>query len=160
MTDSVELFLLRHADAGDPEAWRGDDAERPLSPKGEKQAKALAKFLAKRGFTADKVVTSPKVRARQTAEAVATALGMKVTVDDRLAGLDDLGDLDLVIREAAGHRVVVVGHDPDFSDLAAELTGVPELPVKKGALLRIDAGLPLRTGTGTLRWMVPPDLLG
>jgi phosphohistidine phosphatase SixA len=52
-----------------------------------------------------------------------------------------------------------VGHDPDFSELAAALTGAPELPVRKGALVRIDIARPIEAGAGLLRWLLPPDLL-
>ena len=62
------LHLLRHADAGDPEAWTGPDAVRPLSDKGRKQSKRLGDHLASIGFTADAIITSPKIRAEQTAE--------------------------------------------------------------------------------------------
>ena len=51
------------------------------------------------------------------------------------------------------------GHDPDFSELVALLAGAGEIPMKKGALARIDIERPLEAGTGTLRWLVPPDLL-
>ena len=64
----IELHLLRHAHAGDPMAWDGPDERRPLSDKGEKQADRLGRFLAGVGFAADAVITSPKVRAAQTAE--------------------------------------------------------------------------------------------
>jgi phosphohistidine phosphatase len=159
-TTEVELYLLRHADAGDPMAWKRGDASRPISEKGEKQARALAKFLAKADFAPDSIVSSPKVRARQTAELVADAIKAKVRVDNRLGGLEDLETLSDVVTEAGGRRVVVVGHDPDLSELAAALTGVTRLPLKKGALARIDTSLPLRAGRGTLRWLVPPDLFG
>ncbi len=80
---------------------------------------------------------------------------------------DELGeplDLEAVERllAAVGNpgRPVLVGHDPDFSMLAAELTGAPELPMRKGALARIDIVPPLQPGRGILRWLVPPDLFG
>jgi phosphohistidine phosphatase SixA len=155
----MELYLLRHADAGDPAEWRGDDDKRPLSAKGEKQARNLGKLLAKRDFKPDAIVSSPKVRARRTAELLAEAIGANVDLDDRLGGLDGLDELDAVVTDAGVSKVVVVGHDPDFSDLAAELTGAPNLPMKKGAMCRIDVSLPLRAGRGTLRWLEPPDLL-
>ena len=69
----IELYLLRHADAGDPMAWQGPDAARPLSGKGERQADRLGRFLAGIGFTPDAIITSPKVRAAQTAEGVAAS---------------------------------------------------------------------------------------
>ena len=60
----IELYFLRHAHAGDPEAWTGDDAARPLSDKGEKQAERLGAFLAGVGFKPDAIISSPKLRAR------------------------------------------------------------------------------------------------
>jgi phosphohistidine phosphatase SixA len=155
----IELYLLRHADAGDPAAWKGDDALRPLSQKGEKQARGVGRMLAKAGFKPDAIVSSPKVRALETAEIFGHAVGVAVDVDDRLGGLEDLDQLADVVAAHGGARVVVVGHDPDFSELAAELIGVGRLPVKKGAIVRIDAPMPLRAGRGTLRWLVPPDIV-
>ena len=155
----VELYLLRHADAGDPAAWKGDDALRPLSDKGEKQARGVGRMLARAGFKPDAIVSSPKVRALKTAEIFGHAVGVAVDVDDRLGGLGDLDQLADVVAAHGGAKVVVVGHDPDFSELAAELIGVGRLPVKKGAIVRIDAAMPLRPGRGTLRWLVPPDIV-
>jgi phosphohistidine phosphatase len=155
----LELYLLRHADAGDPAAWKGDDADRPLSDKGEKQARAIGRMLAKAGFKPDAIVSSPKVRALKTAEIFGHAVGVAVDVDDRLAGLEDLDELGDVVLAHGGSKVVVVGHDPDFSELAAELIGVARLPVKKGAIVRIDCSMPPRAGRGTLRWLVPPDIV-
>jgi phosphohistidine phosphatase SixA len=155
-----ELYLLRHADAGDPAAWKGDDALRPLSEKGEKQARRIGRLLADSGFKPDAIVSSPKVRALKTAEIFGHAVGVAVDVDDRLGGLQDLDELGDVVVAHGGSRVVVVGHDPDFSELAAELAGVGRLPMKKGAIVRIDTSLPLRAGRGTLRWLVPPDIVG
>jgi phosphohistidine phosphatase len=156
----IELHFLRHADAGDPMAWTGDDADRPLSDKGRKQADRLGRFLSGVGFTPDAIITSPKVRAAQTAEIVADHLELPVAIDDRLAGALDADTLDGLLRDAGDPgRPVVVGHDPDFSDLVAELCGASSLLMRKGALVRIDIERPLRPGTGTLRWLVPPDLL-
>ena len=84
------LHLLRHADAGDPNAWQGPDAIRPLSAKGRRQSKRLGDHLAAIGFATDAIVTSPKVRAEQTADLVGERLDASVTVDDRLGGGFDL----------------------------------------------------------------------
>ena len=156
----IELYFLRHAHAGDPEAWTGDDAARPLSDKGEKQAERLGTFLAGVGFKPDAIVTSPKLRAAQTAEIVARHLGIQISFDDRLAGAFEVETLETLLRDASDPvRPVVVGHDPDFSDVLAELSGASQLPMPKGALARVDIERPLRAGGGTLRWLVPPDLL-
>jgi phosphohistidine phosphatase len=160
MRDAVELYLLRHADAGDPEAWRGPDADRPLSSKGEKQSERLGSFLLGVGFQPDAIITSPKLRAAQTAERLGERLGVDVQDDRRLAGGVGLEDVEAILVEVGDPaRVVLVGHDPDFSDLLADLCGVPNATMKKGALARIDARRPLAAGGGELRWLVPPDLL-
>ena len=156
---AVELYLLRHAHAGNPDEWTGDDAERPLSPKGRRQAERLGRFLAERGFKPDVVLTSPKVRAAQTAELVCAAIGARFETDHRLGGPLDIDLLNILVADAACSRVMLVGHDPDFSDLCASLSGAQYLPLKKGALARIDSEMPLREATGLLRWLVPPDLL-
>ncbi len=156
----VELYMLRHADAGDPEAWRGPDEDRPLSGKGERQATRLGALLAAAGFQPDVLLSSPKARAHQTAALIGDALGIAVADDDRLASGVSLDRLDDVIADT-GHarRVVVVGHDPDFSGLLSELTGAPTLPMRKGAIARVDVELPLQRASGTLRWLIPPDAL-
>jgi phosphohistidine phosphatase len=156
----IELSFLRHAHAGDPESWTGPDETRPLSAKGEKQSDRLGRFLAGIGFEPDAIITSPKLRAAQTAEIVAGHLGIAIAFDDRLAGSLDVGALETLLRDAGDpSRPVVVGHDPDFSDLVAELCGASEMPMHKGALARIDIDRPLRAGGGTLHWLLPPDLL-
>lgn len=156
----TQLYLLRHADAGDPLAWGGPDERRPLSDKGRKQAERLGRFLAAMGFRPDAIITSPKTRAAQTAELVAGQLGLAVGVDDRLGDGLGLAELERLLRDAGDpERTVIVGHDPDFSDLVATLCGTDGVPMRKGALARIDVTRPLEPGGGTLRWLVPPDLL-
>jgi phosphohistidine phosphatase len=159
MAARLQLYLLRHADAGDPEAWTRPDAERPLSAKGRRQAEAIAGHLEAIGFAADAILTSPKVRAVQTAEPLGSALGVPVTIDDRLAGGVDLQDLAAILSDAGDPRKpVLVGHDPDFSWLSSELVGT-EVALKKGALIRIDIDGSPEPGAGRLRWLIPPDLL-
>ena len=152
------LHLVRHADAGDPEAWRGPDAARPLSEKGRTQAERLGVFLADHDVRPDAVITSPKLRAAQTAEIVAGHLGVDVATDDRLAGPLDLAKLDAVLTDAKDpDRPMLFGHDPDFSEFVAELCGASSVPMRKGALAKIEVDRPLQPGGGTLRWLIPPD---
>lgn len=156
----TELHLLRHAHAGGPSTWDGPDERRPLSDKGEQQADRLGRFLAEIGFQPDAIITSPKVRAAQTAEIVGRRLGVPVGVDARLGAELGIGALEGVLRDAGDpERPVIVGHDPDFTELVAILCGASRVPMKKGSLARIDAPRPLEPGGGTLRWLVPPDLL-
>lgn len=154
------LHLLRHADAGDPEAWEGQDAARPLSDKGRGQADRLGAYLAGIRFRTDVILTSPKLRAAATAEIVAGHLGTGVSVEDRLAGALTLETLDAVLTDASNpERAVVVGHDPDFSELLELLCDAHNVPMRKGALARIEIDRPLQPAGGTLRWLVPPDAL-
>ena len=159
MTEPVRVHLLRHADAGDPEAWSGPDAERPLSPKGEKQADRLGRFLAGTAFRPDALVTSPKVRAARTAEIVAGHLGVPVRTEERLAGSVGISALEAILADAGDPAApMLVGHDPDFT-LLVEVLCCGSVPMRKGSLARIDIARPFEPGRGELRWLVPPDLL-
>jgi phosphohistidine phosphatase len=155
------LFLLRHAHAGNPLRWDGDDAARPLSAKGRGQAGRLGRLLAAIDEAPDLFITSPKVRADETARIVAEALGAPVVVDERLAGPLDVSVIEEILLVAGpAERPCLVGHDPDFSELLGELLGLPGLPMRKGAFARVD--LPGRVVTadrGILRYLLPPDLL-
>jgi len=154
----TELYLLRHAHAGNAAEWAGDDSLRPLSARGRQQTRDLGRHLAGQAFALDLLVSSPKLRARQTAELVAEEIGVAVGLDERLAGPLEIDDLSLILDDLGGQRVMLVGHDPDFSELAAQLSGTMRLPLKKGALARIDVSLPLQPGAGILRWLLPPEL--
>ena len=108
----------------------------------------------------DALISSPKVRALRTAEIVADGLGATVRVDERLGSAFEPLTVDEILADAgAPKRAILVGHDPDFSDLVSTLTGTPDVTMKKGAFLRIDVRGPIVEERGTLRWLVPPDLL-
>jgi phosphohistidine phosphatase len=158
--DQTELYFLRHADAGDPESWNGPDDVRPLSGKGEKQARRLGKHLAAIGFKPGAIIASPKTRARQTAQIVADALDLEIAIDERLGGGLDAVALEAILFDAGEpERPVLVGHDPDFSELTAWIADAGSVSLKKGALARVDTVRPISRASGTLRWLVPPDLL-
>lgn len=112
----MRLFLVRHAEAASGEP----DALRPLTPAGRVAARALGKRLA--AERPDAVLTSPLLRARETAEAIARAAGLEAEPDERLLP----GATVETLREAAGGRgetVVAVGHQPDCGRIALALTG-------------------------------------
>jgi phosphohistidine phosphatase len=112
----VRLFVVRHAEAapGDP------DELRPLTDAGRAAARALAERLAEHDPAA--VLSSPLLRARETAEAIARAAGLAPEADERLApGADAATVRDAV--EGRGDVVVTVGHQPDCSEIVLELTG-------------------------------------
>ena len=155
----VRVHLLRHAHAGDSFDWIGDDDLRPLTKKGRGQAERLGAFLEDHGVRPDVIVTSPLVRARQTAEIVAEALGMTIKTDQRLGAGFGKRELWALLDETGAREILLVGHDPDFSSLLTYLIDAAALSMKKGTLATVDLHTKLGDGEGELRWLVPPDLL-
>jgi phosphohistidine phosphatase len=156
----LELHLLRHAHAGDPLKWAGDDFDRPLSSRGAEQAEGLGRHLDGLGLRFDAIISSPLARASQTARLVADRLNAAVRIDDRLGGPLSLAIVEAILDDAGNPvRPVLVGHDPDFSELVALLTGAWSVPMRKGSLARIDLSRPIQPGTGILRFLLPPGLL-
>jgi len=159
----IALHLLRHAHAGDPARWEGDDAARPLSEKGRRQARDLGGLLALIDEPPDVFITSPKLRSLQTAEGVAKALRNRVRVieDERLAGMLDAATVNAILADAGpAYRPCLVGHDPDLSELLGEFVGTGPVPMRKGALARVDfTGDVVAAGAGTLRYLLPPELV-
>ena len=155
----TELCFLRHAHAGDSTTWEQADELRPLTEKGRRQSERVGRLLAAAGYAPDAVLASPLVRARETGEIVADVLGLPLTLDMRLGEPLDLATVERILDDAGDpRRPLLVGHDPDFSELVSELVGAP-IPMRKGTLARIDVERPLEPGAGDLRWLVPPDLL-
>jgi phosphohistidine phosphatase SixA len=126
----VRLFLVRHAHSapGDP------DSLRPLSAEGREQARALGERLAP--ISLDAVLTSPLLRARETATAIARAAGLEAQSDERLAPGASAEDV-LAAVEGTGETVAVVGHQPDCSEIAAAL-GAGEHDFAPGGVLEIE----------------------
>lgn len=155
----VELLMLRHAHAGDATRWLDDDDLRPLTEKGRGQADRIGRLLVASGYVPDAILASPLVRARETAEVVAGDLGAEVAIDARLGGLLDLATLDRILMDAGNpRRPLLVGHDPDFSEIVSTLVGAP-IHMRKATLARVDVERPLEAGAGDLCWLVPPELL-
>jgi phosphohistidine phosphatase len=133
MLQAVQLVIVRHAEAasGDP------DELRPLTAEGRQTARALGRQLAREGVHPDAVLTSPLLRARETAEELARPVGLDPEPDERLAP----GATADGVRAAAldrGDTVVVVGHQPDCSRIAAALAGTDEPAFPPGGMVAID----------------------
>jgi 8-oxo-dGTP diphosphatase len=110
-----KLSVVRHADAGHRSQWDGSDEDRPLSPRGQKQARGLAELLADSG--AARLVSSPYRRCVQTLEPLAERLGLTVEVDVRLAeGAGATGALELA-TELTGRVGVLCSHGDVIPDL-------------------------------------------
>jgi phosphohistidine phosphatase len=125
------IWLLRHGDAEDGDGK--PDAERDLTEKGERQSVAAGKALKELGVELEVCLTSPKVRAKRTAELACESVGCPIEDDDRLAG----GDFDPLELAAGRGEVMLVGHEPDFSSAVAMVTG-SRVKFKKGGVAAID----------------------
>ena len=134
----MELYLLRHADA---DTIAESDEARPLSEKGEGQGKKVARFCAAHRIAPARVLSSPVRRALQTAEIVVAHLGLELTVAPWLAcGMRPAEALKYLQEFAGEPAVMIVGHEPDFSGLAAWLLGMPSgehIEIRKASLTRM-----------------------
>jgi phosphohistidine phosphatase len=133
-----QLWLLRHGEAVAHDSK--PDPERELTARGERQAAAAGGALARLGLEFDAVYTSPKIRARRTAELAAEPLNVEPDDEDVLAdGFERNDALELLGRHGADARVLVVGHEPSFSQVVYDLTG-GRIDFKKGgvATVRVD----------------------
>jgi phosphohistidine phosphatase len=126
------IWLLRHGDAADG----SPDSERPLTDKGRRQARAAGEALRALGVNFDACLTSPKVRAADTAAIACEPLAIEPELEPKLAG----GPFDAeALAAGLGDEVLLVGHDPDFSTAVHDLTGA-QVRMKKGGLAAIGAG--------------------
>jgi phosphohistidine phosphatase len=158
-----ELYVIRHGLAEErSEAWP-DDNKRPLTPDGISRMRKAVRGLAHLGVTIDSVLTSPLVRARQTAEIVAGGIEPRPS----LINIDSLapdGSYAAIIADLEKHgrrqRIALVGHEPSIGELAARLIGSRHaLEFKKGAICRIDLDELPPVSPGDLRWMLTPKIL-
>jgi phosphohistidine phosphatase len=133
-----QLWLLRHGDA-EPHGTR-EDAARQLTERGERQSVLAGRALAGIGVEFETIYTSPRVRALDTARLACESLGLEPQVHEPLSGEFGREDADAVLAAAsADARVLLVGHEPDFSQLVYDFTGA-RTDIKKGgiAAIRLD----------------------
>ena len=131
-----QLWLLRHGEAV-PHDSKDDDADRELTARGERQSVAAGMALARLGVEFAAIYTSPKRRAADTARLAAEALGAEPEYEDVLGdGFEREDALELVQRHDDSARVLVVGHEPSFSQVVHDLTG-GRMDFKKGAVAAI-----------------------
>ena len=156
----MDLILLRHGKAEDLNP--GGDSARELLEKGREQSRRAAKLLKRSKLLPEIVLTSPLVRARQTAEEFCNTAGMPGAV---IQGWLACGmHPEEALHELAGFRefkrVAIVGHEPDFSELIQWILGTSggRVEVKKGSITCVQINPPSRHGT--LVYLVPPKMTG
>jgi phosphohistidine phosphatase len=157
------LYLVRHAIAAERGPAWPDDAKRPLTSKGISRMRDVVRGLRDLDVAIDVILTSPLVRAKQTAEILAE--GLRPTPPIAVVAALSPGVPPVQVIEALGtfrkmHRIALVGHEPGMGELAAWLIGAKQaLPFKKGGVARIDIGSTPAPGQGELVWMATPKML-
>jgi phosphohistidine phosphatase len=132
----VRLYLVRHAEAAPGEP----DELRALTPEGRRTARDLGERLAADGVRPDAILSSPLLRARETAEELGRATGVEPAADERLGfGATAAGVLEAA--EAKGETVVAVAHQPDCGRIAAELGDGVEPPFPPGGMVVLDVSV-------------------
>lgn len=147
------LYFMRHAEAEDAGPGMGDAARR-LTEKGLQRSRAAGAGLAAMEVDLDLILTSPLVRAVDTAELVGAALEVPVRHAQALVTNVTLDDVLAVFEEhGLPEALMVVGHEPDFSRLVGELIGGGTVEMKKGAVACVRCQS-IRPGGGTLLWLL------
>ncbi|HLY60798.1 MAG TPA: phosphohistidine phosphatase SixA [Terriglobia bacterium] len=161
-----EFYIMRHGLAS-PRTSAGitDDAKRPLTPEGKKKTQEIARGLLRLGLELDWIVTSPLVRAVETAGIVSDSLDSKIPMDisDALRpGGSPEALIGFLTQHAHRKRVMVVGHEPGLGELAARLIGAgrnANLSLKKGGCVRIDFDEFPPRSPGQLVWWLTPRVM-
>jgi phosphohistidine phosphatase len=157
----VNCYFLRHGIAVEPDEWKGRDFDRPLTREGIERMEREARAIADLSLELDAIVTSPLLRARQTAEIVASQLKLRdqIVEDVRLAGGFDARRLSEILADHdKAEAIMLVGHEPTMSATIGRSIGDASIELKKAAL----AGVVFADASatrGTLICLIPPKVL-
>jgi phosphohistidine phosphatase len=151
----VKLYFLRHGIAED-HSPTGRDADRRLTDEGVREMQAAAAGMAALGLRLDRILSSPKARARHTAEIAAERLGLQeaLSLETILGhGFSHFDLATLLANEAAGARILLVGHQPDLSTVIGSLIGGGNVQMKKASLAFLEC-YRIEPGGAELRWLL------
>lgn len=156
----MQIFFLRHANAGEPKLNPAKDDKRPLDKLGIEQSHDVGRALASLNITVDAIISSPLRRATQTAAVVANEIDHedKVVTDDALRpGASYEQFQDLLRRYSRKDAIMVVGHNPTMTEFLNKLIGATSsVELKKGAVARVE-----KEGrkSAVLKWCIPPRVV-
>lgn len=161
----LHLYLIRHAEAVPTNDPNFRDADRPLTEKGRADARRLGEVLAEHGIRFQAILTSPLVRAKETAELLAAGLGsLAPTVEEieELAPGEKFRRLDRELIKREGDAIALVGHQPDLGDYAARLIGSKKASIKldKPGIACVACDDPPGKDCGELIWLLSPEWIG
>lgn len=155
----MKVYFLRHGIAADPEDWKGSDFDRPLTREGRERMQREAKTFARLSLPLDAIVTSPLVRAKETAEIAAESFKLRPVDDERLGPDFDVQRLGEIVRAHAGaDSIMLVGHEPNMSETIGEIAGGARIDLKKGGVACVELS-DAADLSGTLLWLIPPKVL-
>jgi phosphohistidine phosphatase len=162
----MNIYMIRHAiaiDEGSPEY--ADDSQRPLSDKGKKKMRQIAKGLRALGVDFDLILSSPYIRAKETAEILADVFKVKKDVEFS-DNLIPMGDPDLLISEMnekySADSIALVGHEPHLTALIGLLVSgnaSMDMSLKKGGVCRLSTDDLHHTRKAALEWLLTPGIL-
>ncbi|MBZ0296648.1 MAG: phosphohistidine phosphatase SixA [Anaerolineae bacterium] len=149
------LYFLRHGEAEDTAA---DDYQRALTPRGVRRTQAAGRVLAQLKLSPTHIYSSPRQRARQTAEIVAEALGREVEIRDEVNYEFSVSAVEQLISGLdSSAEVMFVGHQPTLSQVIGALTGAT-VAMKRGGLARVDIPVSASPLRGQLVWLIAPKV--
>lgn len=160
-----QVWLVRHAIAAEAVADSNDesasDFDRPLTDKGRRKFRRLARSLVRQGQVPDLIVCSPLVRAVQTARVLAKAAGIskpEILVEEVLAPGVQFRRLDAFLKARPEACVALVGHEPDMSRSLGHFIGGGQVAFGKGHVACVCFDEKVGPKTGQLSWFVGPEL--
>ena len=157
----MNCYFLRHGVAVEPGDWTGRDFDRPLTQEGIERMECEARAIADLSLDLDTIVSSPLLRARQTAEIVASRLKLRddIVEDARLAGGFDPRRLaEILADHEKAEAILLVGHEPTMSATIGRIVGDASIELKKAALAGVALSDP-SPARGTLICLIPPKVL-
>jgi phosphohistidine phosphatase len=157
----MKCYFLRHGIAVEPDEWHGSDFDRPLTREGRERMEREARAIDDLSLDIDRIVTSPLLRAKQTAEILAERLRMrdKLVEDARLGGGFNNERLAAILEANADAKtIVLVGHEPTMSATLGRAIGRANIELKKAALAGVELS-DATSGSGTLFCLIPPKAL-
>ena len=157
----MNIYLIRHGDAEKASALK-KDFDRTLTPEGEKKIKIAAEGWKLLIPQFSHIISSPLVRALQTAEIVAQVYKFtgKIITDKRLIFGNRTEELIDLANEVMGHDMAFIGHEPDFSEHVSNLisNSSAKIDFKKGMIAKISFSAKAKMSRGVLEFLIPPKV--
>ena len=156
----MQIYLLRHGEA----LQRGfDDTSRPLSDRGEEEIRRAAKMLVEQKASINAILTSPLLRAQQTAAIMnQTLMSKELITTEYLVPVTDQRQIIDELNRRSLPAVLLVGHEPHLSGLVSLLISgsrASNIEMGKGSLALIESPIPIKPGSGTLRWLLSSECM-